>query len=53
MYMWEKEISQRRKEEKRKKRKDEQVEVDYSVARASQKGTARVDSRKGVTPQRL
>ena len=36
---------------KKEKRKDEQV--DCSIAHASQKGTARVDSRKGGTPQRL
>jgi hypothetical protein len=46
-YMWEKGISQRRKEEKRKDK-----QVDCSVARASQKGTARVDSRKAGAPQR-
>ena len=40
---------QQRREEK-KKEKNEQV--DCSVARTSQKGTAHVDSRKGGTPQR-
>ena len=37
--------------EKKKKRKED--ERDCSVARASQKGAARGDSRKGGTPQRL
>ena len=45
--MWEKAVS---KGEKKKKKKKKEL-VDCSVACASQKGTACVDSRKEGTPQ--